>query len=185
MRSRGRPDVRGRRRGARSRGAGGPGVDGHHQVPRVGTFMGQFQVPVGLIPELQHGTHGVQAGPAAGSLTYEGPGRLFLPETRGVPSEVRVGGATRQRPGEAFGQRERGAFLGPALGPGEPDLVPRHPGIDGWAQEECEAERMASRRLELVDDFQTTEPARPAGPSDGAEAAGRVRGSRRARLTTR
>ena len=34
-----------------------------------------------------------------------------------------------------------------------------HPGIDGRAQEECEAERMASRRLEVVDDFQTPEPA--------------------------
>ena len=73
---------RGRRHGARERGAGGPGVDGHYNASCVGTFMGAG-LPAGLIPELQHRRQRVHAGPAADPLARRASTSAVSPRSAG------------------------------------------------------------------------------------------------------
>ena len=123
--------------------------------------------------ELKHRSIGVAAGPAADSLTNDGPGGLFLSEARGVPTEDRVGLASRRAT-----TRDRRAGRGwrfPSLGrarPSELDRVVDHPCLDMRAKVECQPEAMLSRRLEAVDDLDLPGVGSPIAPTGGGGRAG-------------
>ena len=111
--------------------------------------------------ELQHRRVGVDAGPAARPLSYDGPGRLVLPEARGIPPEDRVGRAPRERPGGAIGQGEGGVPR--VVSPWDQVSSTPCPTILASyirAQVEGHSEAVPTRRLEAVDDLESPKSAR-------------------------